>query len=79
MRKCSERTMGEIDWTMEAAAIERLIRGLNPWPSAYTHYGTEKPLKIWAAKVASGKKRTSVSFHAAKAVSVEHAGDRADP
>ena len=28
--------MGEIDWSMEAAAIERLIRGLNPWPSAYT-------------------------------------------
>ena len=30
---------GRIDWTRPAAEIERLIRGMNPWPSAYTkHY-----------------------------------------
>ena len=27
---------GRIDWTRPAAEIERLIRGMNPWPSAYT-------------------------------------------
>ena len=30
--------------------IERLIRGLNPWPSAYTHLD-DKAFKIWKAKV----------------------------
>ncbi|MGO2364263.1 MAG: methionyl-tRNA formyltransferase [Psychrobacter sp.] len=27
---------GEIDWSQSAAAIERQIRGLTPWPGAYT-------------------------------------------
>ena len=30
------KKMGDIDWTKPAVEIERLIRGLNPWPSAYT-------------------------------------------
>ncbi len=44
------KQMGQIDWAKPAAVIERLIRGLNPWPSAYTHLG-EKTLKIWCAHV----------------------------
>ena len=34
--KMLKKSMGQIDWSMEAEKIERLIRGLNPWPSAYT-------------------------------------------
>ncbi len=45
-----DKAMGEIDWSMDAAAIERLIRGLTPWPSAYTHWNG-KMLKIWDADV----------------------------
>lgn len=48
--KMLNKSMGDIDWTMDAAAIERLIRGLNPWPSAYTKW-TGKTLKIWKAEV----------------------------
>lgn len=44
------KSLGDIDWTMPAAAIERLIRGLNPWPSAYTHV-SGKMLKLWEAEV----------------------------
>lgn len=44
------KAMGDIDWSMEAAVIERLIRGLNPWPSAYTEWNG-KTLKIWEADV----------------------------
>ena len=40
---------GRVDWTKGAAQIERLIRGLNPWPSAYTTY-RGKTLKLWAAE-----------------------------
>ena len=47
------KTMGDIDWNMDAAAIERLIRGLNPWPSAYTHLDG-RTLKIWKAQVWEG-------------------------
>lgn len=41
---------GKIDWSREAVSIERLIRGLNSWPSAYTSF-RGKTLKIWDADV----------------------------
>lgn len=41
---------GKIDWTKSAKEIECLVRGMNPWPSAYTHF-RGKTLKIWAADV----------------------------
>lgn len=44
------KEMGGIDWKKDAVSIERLIRGLNPWPSAYTHLNG-KTLKIWRAAV----------------------------
>ena len=31
-----EKTMGNIDWTMDADRIERLVRGLNSWPGTFT-------------------------------------------
>jgi methionyl-tRNA formyltransferase len=31
-----KREDGRIDWTMDAAAIERRVRGFQPWPNAYT-------------------------------------------
>ena len=48
--KMLKKSLGDIDWTMGGAAIERLIRGLNPWPSAYTSLHG-KTLKIWDADV----------------------------
>lgn len=44
------KELGNIDWTRPAAEIERLIRGLNPWPSAFT-YLNGKMLKLWLARV----------------------------
>lgn len=45
------KSMGEIDWSKEAVQIERMVRGLNSWPSAYTFYNG-KVLKIWESEVA---------------------------
>ena len=45
-----DKKMGNIDWNKSAVVIERLVRGLNPWPSAYTHLDG-KTLKIWACDV----------------------------
>lgn len=44
------KELGFIDWNKTAVEIERLIRGLNPWPSAYTHLDG-KTFKIWGARV----------------------------
>lgn len=48
--KMLDKKLGDIDFTKSAEEIERLIRGLNPWPSAYTRING-KNLKIWEAKV----------------------------
>ena len=48
--KMLSKALGEIDFTKDAIVIERLIRGLNPWPSAYTHLDG-KMLKLWDADV----------------------------
>lgn len=44
------KAMGQIDWSKDAVCLERWIRGLNSWPSAYTFFGG-KTLKIWEAQV----------------------------
>jgi len=48
--KMLDKDMGRIDFTQSAVILERLIRGLNPWPSAYT-FLDGKTLKIWQAVV----------------------------
>lgn len=48
--KMLTKSLGDIDWNQDAVSIERLIRGLNPWPSAYTMWNG-KTIKIWAADV----------------------------
>ncbi len=45
-----DKSMGKIDWGKDADVLERLIRGLNSWPSAYTTF-KGKTLKIWEADV----------------------------
>jgi len=45
-----EKSLGSIDWKQSAESIERLIRGLNPWPSAYTEWDG-KVMKLWEAEV----------------------------
>ena len=47
------KELGQIDFTKPAVTIERLIRGLNPWPSAYTTLDG-KAMKVWDATVEEG-------------------------
>lgn len=51
------KEMGKMDFQKNAEVLERLIRGLNPWPSAYT-YLDGKVLKIWNS-IASGEESTA--------------------
>lgn len=48
-----EKSLGELDFHKPADELECLIRGLNPWPSAYTKLHG-KTLKIWDADVVVG-------------------------
>ncbi len=45
-----DKALGRIAFEKTAVEIERLIRGLNPWPSAYTKF-QGKTLKIWDADI----------------------------
>lgn len=49
--KMLDKQLGKLDFhTQTAEEMERLIRGLNPWPSAYISLDG-KTLKIWSADV----------------------------
>ena len=40
---------GALDWRGEAATLANRVRGLIPWPGAYTYYGDER-WQIWRAE-----------------------------
>lgn len=44
------KSYGHIDWSQSAEQIDRLIRGMNPWPCAYSFLENKKSLKIWKAE-----------------------------
>ena len=40
---------GLLDWSLPAAAIVNRVRGLSPWPGAYTYLGTDR-WSVWKAQ-----------------------------
>ena len=50
-----KKEFGKMDFSQSAVVLERKIRGLNSWPSAYT-YMKGKTLKIWDADVVPADK-----------------------
>lgn len=55
------KEMGDIDFSKPADYIERLIRGLNPWPGAYSDK-EGKLLKIWGAKLLDIEESGAVKY-----------------
>ena len=45
---------GRVDFAAGARAVRDLVRGCDPWPTAYTSLGGE-PLKLFRAKIVSGR------------------------
>jgi methionyl-tRNA formyltransferase len=43
-----KREDGQIDWSMDAFAIEQRVRGFQPWPNAYTSFRSQR-LIVWKA------------------------------
>jgi len=52
------KTEGEIDWTQSATEIERKIRGLTPWPGAYTFLAGQR-VKILASLPVNPSQQTN--------------------
>ncbi len=52
------KELGRINWSDAAERIERYVRGLNPWPSAYSSF-KGKNLKIWRSHVVPSKELDS--------------------
>ncbi len=44
---------GRLDWSLDAAALERRVRALNPWPGTFFLHDGE-PIRVLAARVESG-------------------------
>ncbi|MEP6636250.1 MAG: methionyl-tRNA formyltransferase [Acidobacteriota bacterium] len=54
------REDGIIDWSKEAAVIERAIRGFQPWPNAFTHDKSRR-LIVWRAAAMTVEETTAVA------------------
>lgn len=52
------KQMGLMNFSKPAEELERLVRGMNPWPSAYT-FINGKNLKVWKCKV-SGEQTDAI-------------------
>lgn len=48
-----KKSMGRMDFSLSAEELERRVRGLDPWPGAYTELDG-KQLKIWKTHVIKG-------------------------
>ncbi len=44
-----EKTEAELDWTADAATLERKVRAFNPWPVAWCELSGERT-RIWSAR-----------------------------
>lgn len=45
-----ERDEGRLDWTQPAAALERAVRALNPWPGVWFEHASER-IRVLAAAI----------------------------
>lgn len=59
---------GRIDWRQPAAVIHNRVRGLQPWPGAFTSF-RGRPLHIWRSRPAV-RDELSTMFHAGHIISL---------
>ena len=52
--KMLDKELANINWNMSSREIHNLVRGLNPWPIAYTDYKGER-MKIYETEVSEEK------------------------
>jgi methionyl-tRNA formyltransferase len=67
---------GRVDFSLGAKAVRDLVRGCDPWPTAYTTLDGQ-PLKLFAARVVSGRGAPGVVLGADRDGLLVGAGDDA--
>jgi methionyl-tRNA formyltransferase len=61
-----KKELGRIDWTRDAATIKNLVRGVTPWPGAYT-YLDGRVLKVLRVRTGDGSGAPGTVLVAGKA------------
>ena len=74
--KMLTKEMGLIDFSRTTAELDCFVRGMNPWPSAYTTLGG-KTLKIWGAKPVAEKGKAGSVLRVGKDSFVVGCGENA--
>ncbi len=74
--KMLTKEMGLIDFSRTASELDCFVRGMNPWPSAYTTLGG-KTLKIWRAKPVAEKGKAGSVLRVGKDSFVVGCGENA--
>ena len=69
--KMMSKSLGRIEWNNDAVSIERLVRGLNSWPSAYTFWN-KKSLKLWRCEVIDAESENAAMAGKVTAVSKDN-------
>lgn len=52
--KMLDKDLAKIDWNKSSEEIHNLVRGLNPWPIAYTNYENER-MKVYESEALDGE------------------------
>lgn len=65
-----EKAEGEIDWSLSARCLHNRVRGLQPWPMAWTHFGTLR-LIVHETRVPDGAAPSGLPPGAIVAVTAE--------
>lgn len=63
-----DKKLGQIDWEDSAENIHNLIRGVNPWPGAYSYY-QDDIVKIWESAV---RKKDNTKYEAGTIIRADH-------
>lgn len=74
--KMLSKDMGKIDFNADAAVIERMLRALDPWPSAYT-FLDGKLLRIFEARIVDKKGTPAEVIEVTKKTFTVACGDKA--
>lgn len=53
-----DKQQAQIDWDKPAIEIDRTIRAYNPWPVAFTHFGSDT-IRVWKAEVIAGQQSSA--------------------
>ena len=64
-----KKELGLIDWNDSVKNIHNKIRGLQPWPSAYTHFNRQT-IKLWDCRIVACNDTTTTNLSPGTIVSI---------